>query len=122
MAIIKPVLRIFDYQKAMEFYRDWLGFKVDWEHTFEENMPVYMQISREDLYLHLSEHYGDGTPGSGVFIDDFKGLKTYHQQLTDKKYKYYRPGLEKAFWGENLLYMVVQDPFGNKLTFCGPEE
>ncbi|MEI3789480.1 MULTISPECIES: glyoxalase superfamily protein [unclassified Chryseobacterium] len=24
---IIPILRIFDYQKAVEFYVDWLGFK-----------------------------------------------------------------------------------------------
>lgn len=34
-----PVLRIFDYKKAIEFYVDWLEFKIDWEHTFEENTP-----------------------------------------------------------------------------------
>ncbi len=34
-----PILRIFDYQKAVEFYVDWLDFKIDWEHTFEKNTP-----------------------------------------------------------------------------------
>lgn len=28
-----PILRIFDYKKAIEFYVDWLGFKIVWEHT-----------------------------------------------------------------------------------------
>ena len=32
-----PVLRIFDYNKAIEFYVDWLGFKVEWEHHFEDS-------------------------------------------------------------------------------------
>jgi hypothetical protein len=27
-----PILRIFDIAKALEFYLDYLGFKVDWEH------------------------------------------------------------------------------------------
>jgi catechol 2,3-dioxygenase-like lactoylglutathione lyase family enzyme len=30
-----PILRIFDEAKAREFYVDFLGFKVDWEHRFE---------------------------------------------------------------------------------------
>ena len=29
-----PILRIFDEAKAREFYVDFLGFKVDWEHRF----------------------------------------------------------------------------------------
>lgn len=27
-----PIFRIFDYNKAVELYVDWLGFKIDWEH------------------------------------------------------------------------------------------
>jgi catechol 2,3-dioxygenase-like lactoylglutathione lyase family enzyme len=36
-----PILRIFDEAKAKEFYVDFLGFKVDWEHRFEETLPLY---------------------------------------------------------------------------------
>jgi len=63
-----PVLRIFDYQKAVEFYIGWLGFKIEWEHTFEENLPIYMQIARDGITLHLSEHNGDATPCAKVFV------------------------------------------------------
>ncbi len=59
-----PILRIFDYRKAIEFYVDWLGFKIEWEHTFEDNTPVYMEITRDGIALHLSEHHGDATPGA----------------------------------------------------------
>jgi len=109
-----PILRIFDYKKAIEFYVDWLEFKIDWEHTFEENTPIYMQVSREGMTLHLSEHHGDTTPGTRVYIE-CTGLKEYHQLLIDKKYKNNRPGLEKSFYG--TWCMEVIDPFGNRLTF-----
>ncbi len=59
-----PVFRIFALDKAKEFYLDFLGFKVDWETGFEPGGPVYMQISRGELTFHLSEHFGDATPGS----------------------------------------------------------
>jgi uncharacterized glyoxalase superfamily protein PhnB len=108
-----PVLRIFDYKKAIEFYVDWLEFKIDWEHTFEENTPIYMQVSREGMTLHLSEHHGDSTPGARIYIE-CTGLKEYHQLLIDKKYKNNRPGLEKSFYG--TWCMEVIDPFGNRLT------
>ena len=63
-----PILRIFSVEKAKEFYVGFLGFTVDWEHHFEENMPAYLQVSRAGLVLHLSEHHGDACPGSTVFV------------------------------------------------------
>src|SRR5262245_5130902 len=63
-----PIFRIFDVEKAKEFYVEYLRFKVDWEHRFEANSPLYMQVSLGDFVLHLSEHCGDGCPGSTVFV------------------------------------------------------
>lgn len=109
-----PILRIFDVAKAKEFYIDWLGFKIEWEHQFEENMPYYIGIKRDNIEIHLSEHYGDATPGSKVFIvcDE---IKNYYDELQSRPYKYYRPCLEKTFYGS--LELSIQDPFGNKLSF-----
>jgi len=47
-----PILRIFDEAKAKEFYIDFLGFRVDWEHRFEEGLPLYMQISKDGCIIH----------------------------------------------------------------------
>jgi hypothetical protein len=112
-----PVLRIFDEAKAREFYLDYLGCSVDWEHRFEPGMPVYMQVSRGNLVLHLSEHVGDGTPGSAVFIRTSR-LDALHAELTARRYKYYRPGIQEQSWG--LRDMTVIDPFGNRITFAEP--
>jgi hypothetical protein len=60
-----PVLRIFDEARAREFYLDFLGFKIDWD-RFEQNAPLYMQMTRGNLVLHLTEHYGDCLPGSNA--------------------------------------------------------
>ena len=109
-----PVLRIFDYAKAIVFYKDWLGFKIEWEHRFEENFPVYMEAVKNGITLHLSEHHGDATPGSHVFIW-CTSVKEYHEELISKKYKYNRPGIEKTFYGS--LAFTVNDPFGNKISF-----
>ena len=109
-----PILRIFDYTKAIEFYINWLGFEIVWEHYFEENMPVYMELVRDGLTLHLSEHHGDATPGAKIFVW-CSGLKDYHKILIDKKYKNNRPGFEETFY--NLWCVEVIDPFGNKISF-----
>lgn len=121
MARTIPVFRIFDYNKTIEFYVDWLGFKINWEDK-TANAPVYMEISKGDIILHLSEHYGDSTPGSRVFIDNFPDIKEYHQNLIAKKYKYMNPGIEKASWDVNTICMEVIDPFGNRITFTSKEE
>ena len=118
MSVIKPIFRIFDYDKAIEFYIGWLGFTIDWEHEFEPGTtPKYLQISLRDIIIHLSEHHGDGSPGSHINIDDFENLADYNRQLKDKKYKYGRPGLEIPEWNEKVINMTVHDPFGNRITF-----
>lgn len=118
MSTVTPILRIFDYHKAIEFYVNWLGFKIDWEHEFEpETTPKYMQVSLRDIILHLSEHHGDASPGSHIRINDFKDLTAYNKGLNDKKYKYGRPGLEVPEWNEKTIYITVYDPFGNRITF-----
>lgn len=119
MTVARPIFRIFDYSKTIEFYINWLGFKIDWQHQFDDNAPVYMQVSLGDLVIHLSEHHGDCSPGARVHIEGFEGLKEYHQQLLAKYYKYNRPGLKKASWDANIFTMEVTDPFGNRLTFTG---
>lgn len=111
---IIPILRIFDYQKAIEFYIDWLGFEIAWEHRFEENTPVYIEVKKENMVFHLSEHHGDASSGSSIFIRG-EGIAEYHQELIDKNYKYNRPGLEKTFY--DTVSFTVHDPFGNKIIF-----
>ena len=111
-----PILRIFDEAKAREFYVDFLGFTVDWEHRFEPALPLYLQVSRDGCVLHLSEHHGDACPGAALRIacDD---IDAFHAELTARQYGYARPGIEDAPWGTREL--TVRDPFGNRLSFVG---
>jgi uncharacterized glyoxalase superfamily protein PhnB len=109
-----PILRIFDEAKAREFYVDFLGFTIDWEHRFEPALPLYMQISKQGCILHLSEHHGDSTPGAALRIP-VENLEAFRQELLAKHYKYARPGIEDTPWGSRD--MSIRDPFGNRLTF-----
>ncbi|MGB0561949.1 MAG: glyoxalase superfamily protein [Spirulinaceae cyanobacterium] len=111
---VVPIFRIFDVAKAKAFYLDYLGFRLDWEHCFEPDTPVYMQVSNGKIILHLSEHHGDCCPGSTVMVD-IQNLDAYHAKITAKGYKYLRPGIELAPW--NAKVMEVIDPFGNRLRF-----
>ncbi len=109
-----PILRIFDETKAREFYEDYLGFEVDWEHRFEDGLPLYMSVSRGKTIIHLSEHHGDASPGAAVRIvsDDLDG---YLAELEAKDYTHCRPIIEKMPW--KTRDMTVTDPFGNRLIF-----
>ena len=113
-----PILRIFSVEKAREFYLDYAGFHLDWEHRFEPTAPLYMQVSRNGLVVHLSEHYGDGSPGTSFQVD-FEGVNELHAELSARNYPYWRPGVTATFWGTPRL--VLLDPFGNKLQLCEPK-
>ena len=108
-----PILRIFDEDKAKEFYVGFLGFQIDWEHRFDDRAPLYMQVSRNACTRHLSGHHGDCCPGSKVFLW-MTGLDEFHAEATSKGYGSMRPGIEKTFYGSKC--MDVTDPFGNRIS------
>jgi len=109
-----PILRIFDVEKAKEYYVGFLGFTLDWEHHFDDNSPAYMQLSRDGLVLHLSEHHGDACPGSTVFVW-MTGIDEFQREIIHKGYKYLRPGIETAFYDARCMEVI--DPFGNRIRF-----
>jgi uncharacterized glyoxalase superfamily protein PhnB len=109
-----PIIRIFDEAKAKEFYLEFLGMYLDWEHRFEPGFPIYMQVSKGDLVFHLSEHSGDCTPGSKTFVNTDE-LQALHHEITSQGYRYSRPELTTAPWGDRMFEVV--DPFSNKILF-----
>ena len=108
-----PIVRIFDVAKAHEFYLGFLGFSVDWEHRYGEQFPLYTQISRGGLRLHLSEHSGDATPGGNMVVY-MTGIEAFHAELNARNYRYMKPGLEDE--GTRLEVTVI-DPFNNRIRF-----
>lgn len=108
-----PIVRIFDVAKAHEFYLGFLGFSVDWEHRYGDNFPLYTQVSRAGLRLHLSEHAGDATPGGNMCVY-MTGIRDLHRELSARNYRYMKPGLEDE--GTRLELEVI-DPFNNRIRF-----
>jgi uncharacterized glyoxalase superfamily protein PhnB len=109
-----PIFRIFNEEKAKEFYLTFLEFALDWEHRFEDDLPLYMQISYGNCIIHLSEHHGDCCPGGAIRIE-VENLELLHSNLISKKYKYARPGIETTPW--NSREVCIGDPFGNRIVF-----
>ncbi len=112
-----PVLRVLDVATAYGFYRDVLGCRVDWEHRFDAGLPLYAQVSRDDLRLHLSEHPGDGASGAVLWVpvDDVAALAARVRERTGGRQ---RPGVDLDAPGGPTA--EVLDPFGNRLRFCRP--
>ncbi|MDU9391986.1 glyoxalase superfamily protein [Pseudomonas japonica] len=109
-----PVLRMFNVEQSKNFYLDFLGFSLEWEHRFATDLPLYAQIRRDDVVLHLTEHYGDATPGSTVFLP-VADIAALERELADKRHGYARPAATEVGWG---WQMEVADPSGNRLRFC----
>jgi hypothetical protein len=112
-----PILRIFDRAKALEFYVDYLGFTLDWEHGgHADHSPLYAQVTRGVARLHLSEHHGDASPGGAALIQ-VADVGDLHAQLQGRAYDYANPGVRDEAWGR---VMVVIDPFHNRIVFHQP--
>ena len=110
-----PILRSFDEQKTKSFYVDFLGFEIVFEHRFAPDMPLYLGLIKDECRLHLSEHFGDASPGARVRIpsDD---VRAFAKSLREKNYENARPGdAELMDWGS--WEFTVHDPSGNRLTF-----
>ena len=113
-----PVLRVVSAQVALGFYRDYLGFTLDWEHRFEAGFPLYVQVSRGQTVLHLSEHHGDGAPHGVVWIA-VADVHALQAELRSHPTAPARPGVDLESPGGPTLEVI--DPYGNVLRFCQPD-
>ncbi|ABS03726.1 glyoxalase superfamily protein [Kineococcus radiotolerans] len=113
-----PVLRVMSAEVALGFYRDYLGFTLDWEHRFEAGFPLYVQVSRGQMVLHLSEHHGDGSPHGVVWIA-VADVHALHTELHSHSAAPLRPGVDLEFPGGPTMEVI--DPYGNVLRFCQPD-
>lgn len=110
-----PVLRVQDEAHARAFYVDYLAFDVEWEHRFEPGLPLYLRVRRGEAVLDLSEHHGDGTPGTVVWIP-VPSAEALHAELSARPHARLRPGFDHDAPGGPTLEVI--DPFGNVLRFC----
>ena len=109
-----PILRIFSVEKAKEFYLGFLGFTWDWEHRFGDNFPLYAQVSRSGIVLHLSEHHGDACPARRHVMREASTLSSRARRLP-----LHKPGIEDEPWGARV---IKDDPSATTAFTNRPEE
>lgn len=112
MERIVPVLGIDDYDVAVDFYVDRLGFKILFEHRHEPGFPVFMAVQHGNLLLSLSEH-SKGHTGSELYIY-VHDLDHWHRLCQSVSIQPECEPSQKP-WGNTE--MPVVDPFRNLLRF-----
>src|SRR6266496_48870 len=108
-----PIHRIFDEGKAREFYVDFLGFKVDWEHRSSPAFPCTCRSPRTGASCTCP-----GTMATAVLVRRC-GLSKRPRRVPR------RTGIEalrvrstrNRTSAMDTRHMSVKDPFGNRLTF-----
>jgi catechol 2,3-dioxygenase-like lactoylglutathione lyase family enzyme len=114
MQTVIPQFRITNAQRSKAFYVDGLGFKIDWEHRFEPGFPLFMQLTRAEQTIFLSEHEGDCKVGGAAYFvvpdvdacyDEFVARGVAPTELP-----------ADTPW--ETREMVLTDPDGNRLRFA----
>ena len=105
-----PVIGISSAESAKRFYLDFLRFTIDWGWRDDDDRPVYAQISRSGVTLHLSEHNAPGT----ILLVRMSGLDTLHRELSTTQQGY---ALRLVHTPDDRRELQVSDPFGNWLRF-----
>lgn len=116
-----PVVFVGDVQASAAFYRDALGFSIDWLHG---SPPFYGSVSRDGASLHLKfvhePVYAFGAEDRDsiimVFIqaDDIDALFAEYLAAGVT----FAQRLQKEPWGG--YDFIVRDPDGNMICFAGP--
>jgi catechol 2,3-dioxygenase-like lactoylglutathione lyase family enzyme len=109
-----PVLRVTSLAEARAFYVDFLGFTFDWGDDASADQPVYAQVSRNGVQLHLARESAGGAPGALLFRG-VEGLDAYHRELDARRGQFAASAIVFTPWDSREFAVV--DPFGNHLRF-----
>lgn len=113
----RSVFFVRDAGSSLDFYRDRLGFALDWNHQ-EEGRPFVFQVSLLgfELIVNQTESWTENRAGHGrVFIGlDTDQVASFRQHITDRGIK---PTVMR--WGAPTL--VIRDLDANELFFWLPE-
>jgi len=120
VASAKPVLYVADVDASAKFYRDQLGFRIDFVHG---NPPFYGSVSRDGATLHL-KHVDEPVFAAGAvereglimaFVNTPKVRELYTEYLAADTQIVQK--LTKQAWGGTDF--IVRDPDGNAIAFVG---
>lgn len=122
-----PILRVFAEERALEFYVEFLGFRLDFGGPAGgAGTPFYGQVIQGETTLQLSEQPYDPGPGATVAIN-LTGLDRLRDRLQDRYGAMgsrvwgpavWVPDIQEMPWKTRV--MTIADPFGNHLRLSEP--
>lgn len=107
-----PVLTIASAVEARKFYVEFLDFAVDWGWHENSQRPLYAQVSRSSVTLHLSEHRSEN--GTTELFIRATGLDALKEELSRRAHRY---TLRVHRTPDDRREIRITDPFGNLLRF-----
>lgn len=118
---IQPFLKCSDIKVSLNFYTNLLDFKVVQapDPDPEAFMSMYAYLKREESFIHLSQHAGDGVFGNVIYVQ-VKDIDAIYKTFLNKGLKAQeRSGITmepvEQTWGMKEFY--VADPDGNRIRF-----
>jgi len=114
MQTVIPQLRSTSMAASLAFYRDGLGFVVDWQHQFEPGFPLFLQLTREGQTIFLTEHAGDCQVGGSIYFK-VPDVDLLAGQFRERGVALAHGPCDSP-WGTRD--MSVLDPDGNRLRFA----
>ncbi len=109
-----PILNVRDLRASQAYFRDELGFKVDWEHG---DPPDFGAVTRGEATMFLCQGcQGRGGAWMMIFTRDVDGL---YREIAGKKAIVRMPPRTMPW---KLREMHVADPDGNVIRFASNTE
>jgi catechol 2,3-dioxygenase-like lactoylglutathione lyase family enzyme len=109
-----PIFSVRSLRASQAYYRDVLGFKVEWE---DGDPPDFGAVSRDEAVLFMCQGC-QGNPGTWVMVFA-ENVDRLHRQFTAKKARVLKPPTDMPW---KLREMHVADPDGNVIRFAGRME
>jgi catechol 2,3-dioxygenase-like lactoylglutathione lyase family enzyme len=110
MECARPILRVTNLAASQRYYRDALGFKIDWDHG---DPPSFGSVSRSNFVLFMCEQCQSA---AGVWSMTFMhDVDKYYEELK-KRGAIIQQAPADMPWG--LREMQVADPDGNVIRFA----
>ncbi len=110
MECARPIIRVASLKASQQYYRDALGFKVDWDHG---DPPTFGSVSRSDFVLFMCESC-QSTAGAWS-MTFMKSIDAYYEELKKREAIIKQPPTDMP-WG--LREMHVADLDGNVIRFA----
>lgn len=109
-----PQLRINNADRSLKFYEKGLGFVVDWKHQFDPELPLFMQLTRNEQTIFLTEHSSDCEFGAAVYFK-VPDVEQCFAEFTSLGIAIAYPPIDTP-WGTREMLLI--DPDGNRLRFA----